>query len=528
MNPLRRLWYRYSPQLLLGELLEKRWMEPIVPFTLLVLVFVAFILAIPGYTSLAQLQQLMRSFSEQAFVAMAMAISILSGGIDLSVVAVFAMADFLTLYFLQVQNWPLPAVIVAVLVWGALIGAVNGGLIAYAKTRPFLTTMVVLIVLRAAYNKITGAFAPELAGASTDSAAWDYLGAGFVFGIPVNMFCLIVIGIVAHLYLTRIRSGVHIMAVGSSRKAARHAGINVKRSLFLAYVLSGVLSSFAGILYAARQNSAGTDTGVGWEVNALAAAVLGGISLSGGRGTISRAMKGAAIIFLLINGLVQLGTHGSLTTAAIGAILLAAVGFNVKFVKNKSKILQKIYVSPSLVEFAPPPSIERDSGTVFAENDRLKTAEAIALDRDENLVVCVAGMGVYGVRPDRTLFKVTDETNRSWYRFKDDSRLWLADDLDIAPDGKIYFSDATTRYDLSDWALDGFEGRGNGRLVCHDPATGKTRTVLSNLAFPNGVCISHDGRAVLWVSTWLCRIYRYWIAGEKTGTLEILADNLPG
>jgi ribose transport system permease protein len=580
MNGLRRLWYRYSPQLLVGELLEKRWMEPAVPFTLLILVFSVFILTIPGYTSLPQLQQLMRSFPEQGFVAMAMAISILSGGIDLSVGAVFATADFLTLYLLQVQEWPLPLVIVAVLLWGALIGAINGGMIAYAKTRPFLTTMVVLIVLRAAYNKITGMYATELAGASSDSGAWDYLGIGFVLGMPINMFCLIVIGIIAHLYLTRIRSGVHIMAVGSSRKAARHAGIDVKRSLFLAYVLSGMLSSFAGILYAARQNSAGTDTGVGWEVNALAAAVLGGISLNGGRGTMSRALMGAAIIFLLINGLVQLGTHGSLTTAAIGAILLAAVGFNVKFVKNKSKILQKIYVSPNLVEFTPPLSIERNSGTVFAENDRLKDAEAIALDciegpedvildrndhlytvnrngsiirflapnyeqrdefariggrplgmaidRDENLIVCVAGMGVYGVKPDRTVFRVTDETNRTWYRFKDDSRLWLADDLDIAPDGKIYFSDATTRYDLSDWALDGFEGRGNGRLVCHDPATGKTHTVLANLAFPNGVCVSHDGRAVLWVSTWLCRIYRYWIAGEKAGTVEMLADNLPG
>uniref|UniRef100_E6VQ73 Inner-membrane translocator n=1 Tax=Rhodopseudomonas palustris (strain DX-1) TaxID=652103 RepID=E6VQ73_RHOPX len=580
MQALRRLWYRYSPQLWFGELLEKRWMEPIVPFTLLILVFVGFLLTIPGYTSLPQLQQLMRSFAEQGFVAMAMAISVLSGGIDLSVGAVFAMADFLTLYLLMVREWPLPLAIVAVLAWGALIGAVNGGLIAYAKTRPFLTTMVVLIILRAAYNKLTGLYAIDLASASSDSEAWDYLGTGYLFGIPINMVFLIVVGLIGHLYLTRIRSGVHIMAVGSSRKAARHAGIDVKRSLFLAYVLAGMLASFAGILYAARQNTAGTDTGVGWEVNALAATVLGGISLSGGRGTISRALMGAAIIFLLINGLVQLGTHGSLTTATIGLILLTAVAFNVKFVKSKSKILQKIYVSPTLVEFSPPASIERGSGTVFAENDRLKDAEAIALDRiegpediildrhdhlytvnrngsiirffapdyerreefariggrplgmaldkDENILVCVAGMGVYGVRPDRSVFKVTDETNRSWLRFKDDSRLWLADDLDVAPDGKIYFSDATTRYDLSDWALDGFEGRGNGRLVCHDPATGKTRTVLSDLAFPNGVCVSHDGQSVLWVSTWLCRIYRYWIAGPRSGELELLADNLPG
>ncbi|QEX21835.1 ABC transporter permease [Hypericibacter adhaerens] len=580
MTSLRRLWYRYSPQLYLSELLEKRWMEPIIPFILMCVVFLVFALIIPGYVSFIQLQQLMRSFPEQAFVAMAMAIAILSGGIDLSVGAVFAMANFVALYLLQILGLPFPVAVLGVLAWGAFIGAVNGGLIAYAKTRPFLTTMVVLIVVRAAYNKLTAAFTDELASGYADSPTWDFIGIGSIGGIPVNMACLVVIGIAAHFYLTRIRPGVHIMAVGSSRKAARHAGINVKFSLFFAYVLSGLLTSFGGLLYAARQNSAGTDTGVGWEVNALAAAVVGGISLSGGRGTISRALIGAAIIFLLINGLVQLGTHGSLTSAAIGFILLAAVGFNVKFVKNKGKILQKIYVSPSLVEFTAPPSIERGSGSVYAENDRLKSVEAIALnriegpedvildrkdnlytvnrngsiirflapdyetreefariggrplglafDRDENLLVCVAAMGVYGVKPDRTVFKVTDETNRTWYRFKDDARLWLADDLDVAPDGKIYFSDATTRYDLSDWALDGFEGRGNGRLVCHDPATGKTRTILKNLAFPNGICIAHDGQSVLWASTWLCKIYRYWIAGEKAGQLEILIDNLPG
>ena len=577
---MQRLWYRLSPQLLIGELLEKRWMEPIVPFTLMLVMFGVFIIAIPDYASLVQLQQLMRSFPEQAFVAMAMAVTIMSGGIDLSVGAVFAMANFLALYFLLVQEWPLPLVLAGTLVWGMLIGAVNGGLIAYAKTRPFLTTMVVLIIVRASYNKVTAAFTTQLASNYVESASWDFVGIGSIWGIPFNMVCLIFVGIIAHFYLTRVRSGVHIMAVGSSRKAARHAGIDVKRALFSAYVLSGLFASFAGFLYAARQNSASTDTGVGWEVNALAAAVVGGISLSGGRGTIGRALIGAIIIFLLINGLVQLGTHGSLTTAAIGFILLLAVGFNVKFVKHKSKILQKIYVSPTLVDFKAPPSIEWGSDSVFAENDRLSSVEAIALDkiegpedvildrndhlytvnrngaiirflapdyevreefariggrplglamdRDENIIACVAGMGVYGVRPDRSVFKITDETDRTWYRFKDDSRLLLADDLDIAADGRIYFSDASTRYDLADWALDGFEGRGNGRLLCYDPRTGKTRTVLRNLAFPNGVCVSHDGRCIYWVSTWLCRIYRYWIVGDRKGELEILVDNLPG
>ncbi len=580
MNSLKRFWHRNSPQLFLGELLEKRWMEPIIPFTLTIAVFLAFALIIPNFAKWGSLQQLMLNFAEQGLVAIAMAFSVLSGGIDLSVGSVFAMANFLALYFFQILGWPLPAMIVAVLAFGAAAGAVNGGMIAYGKTRPFLTTLVVLIIVRAAYNKLTAAYTDELASINSDSSVWDYMGSGTIFGVPTNMAALIVVGIATHFFLTRVRPGIHIMAVGSSRKAARHAGVNVKRALFSAYVIAGALSALAGIFYAARQNSSGTDTGVGWEINALAAVVLGGISLAGGRGTIARALMGAAIIFMLISGLVETGTSGNLTTAVIGVILLVAVGFNVKWVKNRGKVLQKIYVVPSWVDFEPPPSIARDSRSPFAENDRLRDAEPIGLDRiegpediildrrdnlyavtrngsimrfnapdygvreefariggrplglafdrDENLIVCIAGMGVYGVKPDRTVFKVTDRTNRTRTRLKDDSRLYLADDLDIAPDGKIYFSEATTRYELTDWALDGFEGRGNGRLICHDPKTGTTKTVLKNLTFPNGVCISHDGKSVLFASTWLCRVYRYWIATEKAGTCEVLIDNLPG
>lgn len=580
MDNVLRFWHRNSPQVFLGELLEKRWMEPIIPFTLTVAVFLAFALAIPGFTNLGNLKQLSLNFAEQGMVAAAMAFAVLSGGIDLSVGSVFAMSNFLALYIYLILGWPLPVMVVLVLAFGALMGAVNGGLIAYGKTRPFLTTLVVLIIVRAAYNKLTAAYTDELAGIGSGSAVWDFLGAGSVLGVPTNMAALVIVGVVTHFFLTRVKPGVHIMAVGSSRKAARHAGVDVKRALFRAYVISGSIAALAGIFYAARQNSSGNDTGLGWEINALAAVVLGGISLAGGRGTIARALMGAAIIFVLTSGLVQMGVSGNLTTALIGIILLVAVGFNVKWVKNKGKVLQKVYVVPSWVDFPAPPSIERGSGTAFAENDRLRDAEAIALDRiegpediildrhdhlyavtrngaimrflapdytvreefariggrplgmaldrDENLIVCVAGMGVYGVRPDRTVFKVTDRTSRTRTRLKDDSRLYLADDLDIAPDGRIYFSEATTRYELSDWALDGFEGRGNGRLICHDPRTGETRTILKNLTFPNGVCVSHDGNSVLWASTWLCRVYRYWIATEKAGTCEVLIDNLPG
>src|SRR6202161_3472592 len=194
MNSLLRFWHRNSPQLFLGELLEKRWMEPIVPFTLTIVVFLVFAAIIPRYLTPGSLQELMRNFAEQGMIAVAMAFSVLSGGIDLSVGSVFAMANFLALYFFQILNWPLPVMIFMVLAFGALMGAVNGDKIAYGRTRPFLTTLVVLIIVRAAYNKLTAAYTDELASINNDSTVWDFMGSGTILGVPTNMAVLIVVG----------------------------------------------------------------------------------------------------------------------------------------------------------------------------------------------------------------------------------------------------------------------------------------------------------------------------------------------
>ena len=97
----------------------------------------------------------------------------------------------------------------------------------------------------------------------------------------------------------------------------------------------------------------------------------------------------------------------------------------------------------------------------------------------------------------------------------------LADDLDIAPDGKVYFSEATIRYGFEEWVVDALEGRGNGRIIRYDPATGVTRTVIRNLLFANGVCMAHDNKSLLFAETWGCRISRYWLEGPKQGTTEI-------
>src|SRR6202035_4850876 len=195
-------------------------------------------------------------------------------------------------------------------------------------------------------------FATVFATNSVDSDTWDFLGEGYVLGVPVNAATLIVVLIIGHIFLSRSRYGWHLTAIG-------------------------------GVFYAARQNSTDSTTGYLWEFQALTAVILGGVSLAGGKGTIWRAMLGGIITFVLTNGLVRMGIPGYITSGIIGIILLAAVGIDVKWAKNRGKAIQKIYVNPAAVPLVDSPSLERGSNTPFAQNDRLINAEAIGLDQVE-------------------------------------------------------------------------------------------------------------------------------------------------
>ena len=577
---LLRLRYRWSFQQFVAELLQKRWMEPVVPFTAAIVVILAFSILIPNYFTVDNLVSTARQFGEFGFVAIAIAIVIISGGIDLSVGSIFAMANFFALMMFNMFELSAPLAIALTVLAGAMMGAVNGALIGFFGLGAFLTTLVTMLIFRAILNLFILRYSLEMAISMGDSRIWDWLGGGNLLGVPANVLFLIIVAIIGHIFLSRGRPGWYIAAIGANRRAARHAGIPVERHLFMTYVMSGALTALGGVFYAARLNSPSSDTGVGMEVLALTAVVLGGVNLSGGRGTIGQALIGATIVLVLTNGLVRFGLVGGATSTFLGFMMLLAVGIDVKWSRNRHKAIEKIYVVPSYFKLGQRHDISPDGGTPYALNNRLRDADAIglgkldgpedvifdrqgnlycgtregfiwrfsgkdhetqeifartggrplgmAIDRDGNLIICVAGMGVYGVRPDRTVYKVTDETNRTFGKVIDDSRLSLADDLDIAPDGKIYFSEATLRYTAHTWATDALEGRGNGRIIVFDPATGKTKTLLRDQIFPNGVCVSHDGKSVLFALTWACRIERYWIAGPKAGTLETLIADLPG
>lgn len=308
---------------------------PVVPLFVLILILCAFATRVPNYLSVANLQQLLHDFAEAGLIAVALGIVVLAGAIDLSVGAVFALANFLALYLFRALGWPLEAAFALVIGAGLLIGAINGLLVAYVGTGAFLTTMAVLLILRAAHDWVSDVYSTQLANATHDSAVWEFLGTGTVLGMPVNALVLVLVAVAVQLFLSRLRPGLHLMAVGAQRRAARQAGIDVDRTLLIAYVLSGSIAACAGFLYAARQNSAGSDTGQGWEVTALAALVLGGVSLSGGRGSMARVLIGAAIAFLLVNGLLRMNLSGSLSSAVIGLTLLLAVGINVRWEQGR-------------------------------------------------------------------------------------------------------------------------------------------------------------------------------------------------
>lgn len=573
--------YRWIPTQWIGEVLTKRWVDNLVPVVGLLLTVIIFGTLIPEFFSASYLTSSTRQLGEFALIATALLIVVMAGGIDLSVGSVFALANIAALAFFNLFEWPIWLVFLSVMALGACAGLINGLLVGYLGLRAFITTLVTMILLRAIVEKITLTWGVEISSAYVDSDTWDFIADGDVFGlIPFSFAVFLVIGVVVHVVLTRTGLGWRITAVGGSRRAAYNAGLPVRRLVAATYVASGALVALAGTLYAARLGNGGNNVGLGYEALVLTAVLLGGVALGGGRGSVAKVLIGSMIVLIVSNGLVRLGVSQGLPGIVLGLMLLSAIAIDIKFLKNRHKILADVYVAPGYNRLPPLPSCAEDAGTPYAINDRLRDVEVIGLgqveapedvilDRDDNLycgtrhgdiirffgpdhtrhevfahiggqplglafdkvgdlLVCVGGMGLYRVSPDREVSVVTDETNRSRLSITDDARLRLADDLDIAPDGRIFFSEATTRYEMHEWPVEGHESRPNGRIICHDPRSGTTRTVLPRLMFPNGICMAHDGESFLFAETYACRISRYWFAGARAGSVERVIEGLPG
>jgi erythritol transport system permease protein len=305
-------------------------------FALAVLVVVFSSLS-PAFLTQANLVILAKHVALNAILALGMTFVILSGGIDLSVGSVAGLAGMTAGWLLHeglvlrplgvVVYFSVPSVIAIALAVGLLVGAVNGLLVVRARVAPFIATLGTLYVARGAALLISGgATFPNLAGrADLGNTGFAQLGTGTLLGLPAPIWLMALLGAAFAFVAARTPFGRRIYAVGDNERAASLVGIRVGRIRLAVYMISGFCAALTGLVIASQLQAAHPATGETFELSAIAAVVLGGTSLSGGRGTVGGTLVGAFVIGVLNDGLVLLGVSEFWQIVIKGAVIVVAV-----------------------------------------------------------------------------------------------------------------------------------------------------------------------------------------------------------
>ena len=294
-------------------------------FAAVVVLLLLFQLRVPTFLQAANLLDLAQQISINAILAFGMTLVILSGGIDLSVGALLALVGTTVVYFLTpgAARSGIWLAVPAGLAVALLFGLLNGASASRTAMPPFIITLATMLIARGAalrFNEGRPMHIPD----SQETFLW--LGNGRVFGaLPVPVLIMLALFGTTALLLHRTRFGQHLYAVGGNREAARFTGVRVARIELLVYVICSALAGIAGMIHASQLYSAEPASGVMFELHAIAAAVVGGTSFTGGRGTIFGTLLGAIIIGVLDKGLNQVGVHYSLQYVVKGAVILGAV-----------------------------------------------------------------------------------------------------------------------------------------------------------------------------------------------------------
>ncbi|WP_417269199.1 ABC transporter permease [Celeribacter sp.] len=264
---------------------------------------------------------ILRQTAINGILAIGVTFVILTKGIDLSVGSILALSGAVAASFAVTPDpYFIGFAIVAALAVGALAGAVNGVLVAWLNIPAFVVTLGMLSVARGATYIYT-----DGRPISNLSPAFLWFGKGAIFGIPVPIFALALVFGICWFALRYTIFGRHVYAVGGSEKASRTSGIRTKKVIMSTYVISGLLAGLAGLILTARTTAALPQAGVAYELDAIAAVVIGGTSLSGGRGTLIGTMFGALIIGTINNGLDLMGVSSYYQQVVKGTIIVGAV-----------------------------------------------------------------------------------------------------------------------------------------------------------------------------------------------------------
>jgi erythritol transport system permease protein len=305
-------------------------------FIALFAVIAFFSIFAPNFLSTANIILMSKHVALNAFLAMGMTFVIITGGIDLSVGSIVGLCGMVagglilngidlqigyTMYFNVVE------VCLITLVVGILIGAVNGLLITKLNVAPFIATLGTLYVARGfALLSSDGQTFPNLIGKpELATTGFGFLGSGRIIGLPVSIWILIVVALAAAYVAKYVPIGRQIFAVGGNERAARMSGIRVDRVKMFVYMFSGFCAAIVGIVISSELMASHPATGNSFELNAIAAAVLGGTSMSGGRGTIGGTIIGAFVIGILSDGLVMMGVSSFWQMVIKGIVIIVAV-----------------------------------------------------------------------------------------------------------------------------------------------------------------------------------------------------------
>jgi ribose transport system permease protein len=271
------------------------------------------------FLTASNLMLVARGFSFVAIAGMGATLVMITSGIDLSVGSVMGLAGIVAA-FLSARGMGAATAVLGALATGVVIGFFNGFLITKAKMAPFIVTLGTLGIGRGFVYVITGGW--PLQGFS-DAAL--FLGQGFVLGVPVPVWIMAVLLVLWDWVLRRTTFGWYIYSMGGNEEAARLSGVPVDRTKILVYVLSGMMGALGGFLLTARLGLGECSAGLGYELDVIAACVIGGVSLSGGEGNVLGVVVGAALMGLLRNGLALLGVSAFWQQIVIGSIIILAV-----------------------------------------------------------------------------------------------------------------------------------------------------------------------------------------------------------
>jgi len=306
--------------------------QKLLAFAGLIVIFVVFSIASPNFFSFENIVGILLATAVNGVLALGVTFIIITGGIDLSVGTVMTLSAVMTGVFVTYWGMPIPVGVVAGLLTGATAGLCNGLIIARMRVPPFIATLGMMMIARGLSLVISGVKPIYF----NDTPIYRQLTMGSVvgtvipgFAIPNAVFILFGAALVAAFILGKTVLGRYDIAIGSNEEATRLSGVNVANWKTAIYALGGVFSGLAGVMIASRLNSAQPALGAGYELDAIAAVVIGGTSLSGGEGTILGTIIGAFIISTLTNGLRIMSVPQEWQMVVTGAIVILAVYLDV-------------------------------------------------------------------------------------------------------------------------------------------------------------------------------------------------------